>query len=106
LIVAKKNQTKDLLAGKSKPQGWKDQFETEPVAEEQKPSSKQAGVKYKRKTYLMSDDLIERIKAQAEKFGVGINETHRYLVSLALEQVEAGEHEPEIQEIKKRTLGV
>ena len=105
--MAKKNQTKELLTGKSKPQGWKDQFEGEvETDEEPKPSKQQSGEKYKRKTYLMSDDLIERIATQAERFGVGINETHRYLVALALEQVEAGEHEPEVQEVKKRTLGV
>ena len=105
--MAKKNQTKELLAGKGKAQGWKDQFETEPATDgEKQAGSKQGAVKYKRKTYLMSDELIERISAQAERFGVGINETHRYLVALALEQVEAGEHEPEIQEVKKRTLGV
>lgn len=61
--------------------------------------------KYKRKTYLMSDELIQRIEAIAETERVGINELHRYLVDLALTQIEDGTHTLETHSTQKRTLG-
>lgn len=61
--------------------------------------------KFRRKTYLMSDELIERIEAIAEAEHVGINELHRYLVDLALTQIEDGTHTLETQSTQQRTLG-
>lgn len=105
--MAKTTETKDLLTGKQKPQGWRDQFtdgqeQSEPVTTPKQKSSST----YKRKTYLMTDELIQRIAVQAEKIGVGINEMNRYLLTVALVLVENEEHEIQVQTIRKRTLGV
>ncbi len=59
-----------------------------------------------RKTYLMTDDLIRRVERQAQDAGVGINEMNRYLVALALELVESGQHEIRVTMVTQRTLGV
>ena len=102
--MAKKALTKDLLIGGQKPQGWRDQFDGEPAGvAEPTPVPKPT---YRRKTYLISDDLIRRIEVQAEQAGVGVNEMNRYLLSLALDLVERGEHQIEVHTVTKRTLGV
>jgi hypothetical protein len=54
----------------------------------------------------MTDELIQRVEVQAEKAGVGVNEMNRYLLTLALDLVDRGEHEIQVQTIGKRTLGV
>ncbi len=69
------------------------------------PSSK-ASPRLMRKTYLMTDDLIRRVERQAEAAGVGINEMNRYLLTLALDLVESGEHEIQVTTVTRRTLGV
>jgi len=61
--------------------------------------------KFKRKTYLMTDELITRIEAIAEAENVGINELHRYLVDLALTQIEDGTHKLKTHSTRRRTLG-
>lgn len=105
--MAKKTETKDLLTGKQKPQGWRDQFTDGQEQSEPAPArtQKSSGA-YKRKTYLMTDELIQRIEVQAEKAGVGINEMNRYLLTVALDQVERDEHAVQVQIVSKRTLGV
>lgn len=108
--MAREQETKDLLAGRKKAQGWRDQLggdqAEEPQDSEPTLSPKKKKSKYKRKTYLMTDDLISRIETQAEKAGVGINEMNRYLLTVALDMVEQGELEVEVQMVNKRTLGV
>ncbi|MDI9546301.1 MAG: hypothetical protein QM346_01755 [Chloroflexota bacterium] len=59
-----------------------------------------------RKTYLMTDDLIRRVERQAEAAGVGINEMNRYLLTVALDMVESGQHEIQVTTVTRRTLGV
>jgi len=59
-----------------------------------------------RKTYLMTDDLIRRVERQAEAAGVGINEMNRYLLTVALDLVESGQHEIQVTTVTRRTLGV
>jgi hypothetical protein len=109
--VAKKSraqENEDLLTGAAKPQGWRDQFGVEPQDEPEEPSkpdTAQAG-QYRRKTYLMTDELIDRIEKLASEQRIGINEMHRYLVKIALEAIESGKHEIEVQVEVKRTLGV
>jgi hypothetical protein len=104
--VAKKTETKGLLTGKPKAQGWRDQFaegqqeEPEPIAD------RKATQRYRRKTYLMSDELIRRIETQAKQMGVGVNEMNRYLLTLALDLVESGSHKIPVQTVEKHTLGV
>jgi len=90
------------LTGKQKTLGWRDQFEEATPIEPEV----QGKLRYKRKTYLMTDELIRRIETQAEHAGVGVNEMHRYLLTIALTQIESGKYEIEVQTIAKRTLGV
>ena len=100
----------DTLTGPSQPRGWKNQF-GEPdvqIADKAIEQDPKQGNGYKRKTYLMTDDLITRIEAQANTYDVGINEMARYCFDLALSLMEAGEHKPPVKEIvtHKRTLDV
>ncbi len=62
--------------------------------------------KHQRKTYLMTDELIERIEAAAESYGVPVNEFHRYLCIVALDAIEGGNHEVEATPKTTYTLGV
>ena len=59
-----------------------------------------------RKTYLMTDVLVRRVERQAEAAGVGINEMNRYLLTVALDLVESGQHEIQVTTVTRRTLGV
>jgi hypothetical protein len=104
--VAKKTDTKGLLTGKPKAQGWRDQFEERPQQEPIATDGRRATLRYRRKTYLITDDLIQRIERQAKKTGVGVNEMNRYLLTLALDLVESGKHEIPVQTVEKHTLGV
>lgn len=104
--MVRKTETKDLLTGKQRAQGWRDQFEDAPSPELISSSHKKAPPRYKRKTYLMTDELIRRVESHAQKVGVGVNEMNRYLLTLALDLVERGEHEIQVKTVGKRTLGV
>ncbi|MCB0094168.1 MAG: hypothetical protein KDE46_00555 [Caldilineaceae bacterium] len=102
------NEISAALTGTEPSHSWKNQFSesvpaVQPAANEQR--SKTDG--YKRKTYLMTEDLIGRIEEQAQTHSVGVNEMARYCFDLALSLMESGQHKPEVQEvtIKKRTLG-
>ena len=103
----RKEETQELLTGGV--QGWRDQFGVDarnaPVQEDTAKDTASAG-QFRRKTYLMTDELIERIKEQAQRQGVGINEMHRYLVTVALDAIDSGQHKIAIQVEQKRTLGV
>lgn len=109
-MAKRKNQLADRLnsGAKAKP-GWRDiiaQPETTPepaVADVQpaveaplrqvsKPKAKPPAPTYKRKTYLVAPEMIERIEAVADQERVGINQLVRYMLDLALTQIETGEH--------------
>jgi hypothetical protein len=104
--VAKKTDTKGLLTGKPKAQGWRDQFVDGQQEEPDVSVDRKATLRYRRKTYLMTDELIRRIETQAKRKGVGVNEMNRYLLTLALDMVESGKHEIPVQTVEKHTLGV
>ena len=104
--MAKRTDTKDLLTGKPKAQGWRDQFVESSQEATKSQDARQATLRYKRKTYLMTDELIRRIETQAKRRGVGVNEMNRYLLTLALDLVESGKHEISVQTVEKHTLGV
>lgn len=104
--MAKKTDTKGLLTGKPKAQGWRDQFAEVPQEEPDSTDDRKATLRYRRKTYLMTDELIRRIEVQAKRKGVGVNEMNRYLLTLALDLVESGKHEISVQTVEKHTLGV
>ncbi|MBV7333949.1 hypothetical protein KFU94_38090 [Chloroflexi bacterium TSY] len=90
--MARKNQLSGKLEN-NQPQGWQDQIKTRQAEAETEP--KKAPTKtstYKRKTFLMTQELIDRIQAVSERENVGQNELVRYLIDRALQQVEQGEH--------------
>jgi len=62
------------------PPGWKEQISPAKLKTET----------YIRKTYLISPELIERIKVTAEREQVGQNELVRYILAWALEQLDQG----------------
>ena len=104
-------RAKDLsekLAGEQKPTaGWLDQVgggQPEPDDEPEKDSAR-AGV-YKRKTFLITDEIEERIRALADREHVGQNELVRYLLTWSLSQIESGKHRLPAEPVEKRTLGV
>ena len=84
--MAKKKETKDLLTGKQKPQGWRDQFTDGQQEKEPAPATRQKSPPtYRRKTYLMTDELIQRIELQAEKAGREAIPAQLYYASLEVD---------------------
>ena len=69
--------------------------EEEAEAEEEAQPQKKKGrtSRLKRKTYLLTPELIDRIASLADEEQVGINELVRYLLRSALYQIEADEME-------------
>lgn len=103
--MAKRNQLASKLSGE-KPQGWKDQIGTvESEPETEVPDSRRAG-RFNRKTYLITPELEDRIKALAEQERVGQNELVRYLLTYSLDKIASGEHELPTQPVQQQTLGV
>jgi hypothetical protein len=56
------------------------------------PELEESGDKLQRKTFLITPVLIDRINRMAKSNSVGQNELVRYLLNLALEQIESGSH--------------
>jgi hypothetical protein len=105
--VAKR--AKDLsekLAGETKPaSGWLDQVGIVPPEPPAEKESARAGV-YKRKTFLITDEIEERVRLLADREHVGQNELVRYLLTWSLSQIENGKHRLPAEPVEKRTLGV
>jgi hypothetical protein len=59
---------------------------------EQEPEEKDLSEKLQRKTFLVTQALIDRINRVATTHSVGQNEMVRYLLDWSLEQVESGQH--------------
>ncbi|HRW04466.1 MAG TPA: hypothetical protein P5121_05205 [Caldilineaceae bacterium] len=74
-----KKTTKDKLAG------WDAQLDTTANAPEVKDQ------KWKRKTYLLNEELIERHKKKADELGIQINELLRYIMEEGLNRLDSGE---------------
>jgi hypothetical protein len=72
--------------------GWKAQI----GGEEAQPAP--ASANYQRKTYLVSPELVQRVKATAQHYKVGQNELVRFLLGRALDQLDAGELELPLEE--------
>ena len=72
--------------------GWQDQFQNAP------PEPPQPQEKYKRQTYLLTPQLIERVKAQAHRHDLQLNDFVRGILDIILTQIENGELELEISE--------
>ena len=79
--------------------------EAVPPKPEPKAKPKKSG-RLKRKTVLMTDELIARVETMAEQHGVGINEMHRWLLVQAMDMVDDGTLTVEAQQKVISTLGV
>ena len=62
--------------------GWKEQITP----------AKTKSASYIRKTYLVTPELIERIKSTSIREQVGQNELVRYLLTWALDRLDEGDH--------------
>ena len=102
--MARKRDLANKLSQPSKSQGerrpgWRDAIagpareeEAEArQAQERESERKERSSPLKRKTYLLTPELIEQVADLAEAERVGINELVRYLLRSSLEMVEAGE---------------
>lgn len=79
-----KSKKQEAKAALSSP-GWGAQFEGQPSIEVKKEP------KFKRKTYLLTDELVDRMAAQAVANKVGVNDLARYLLDHVLTLAESGE---------------
>ena len=96
-MASKKQQTADAL----KPKGWASQLGEEPAA-----TTKSKGGPLKRKTYLMTDDLIARLDATAKAHGIGVNELVRYLCKHGIDELDTGTHKLPVRVVMTYTLDV
>lgn len=99
-MATKKQQTADALLPKAK--GWETQLGVNPPA---KPAEEDKGA-LKRKTYLLSDELIKRLDDTAKAHGVGVSELLRYLITHSLNQVDNGTHKLPVKVVTTYTLDV
>lgn len=99
--MGRKRNLRDKLSGANERPGWMDTINP-PGAEEEAPSAPATGRgrsrraqpdpdAIRRKTYLLNEQLIQRIERLAERERVGINELVRYLLSESVAAVEARE---------------
>lgn len=79
--------------------GWKEQINPTP-APEPEPSK----LEYIRKTYLVTPELIERVKQTADREKVGQNELLRYLLTWALDELDEGNHHLPLEEEKSHRI--
>ncbi len=94
--MAKRQETVDIFGGKLSGIGT--------VTTPKHPASK-AG-RYYRKTYLLTKELIERVKKVAEEQQVGHSELVRWALQTILDEVEKGEREIPISVREKRVIQV
>ena len=95
--MAKRSDLTDKL---SKPAGWQDQ-----VSGTHPDTGSGSAPQYKRKTYLLTEEIIERIEELADRERLQLNELVRWLLTDALDRIEAGETELPTQTVERRTLG-
>ncbi len=87
--MARKNQLADKLAegeAGTRP-GWRDTI----TPGQPEPTESKSTGRFKRKTYLLTPNIIQSIKELAEREQVGINELVRYMLIYVIEEVESGE---------------
>ena len=68
---------------------WEEQFSDSAPTEPLKPEP--AEEEFKRATYILTPQLINRLKAQAAEHNVQLNELVRFILDEALTQLEAGQ---------------
>ena len=91
--------------------GWRDAItggQLQPGRQQQEPEPEPAPQVHesplKRKTYLLTPELIEQIAALAEQERVGINELVRFLLRSALDQIAADEMEIPTRPARRRIV--
>ena len=97
-MTKRRSTLSDKLSSGNEPKpGWRDtirpsvpQEVEEETATQRRPAKRANRNKAKRKTYLLTPDLIERIEILAEEEHVGINELVRFLLSSSLDRIESG----------------
>jgi hypothetical protein len=93
--VSKRQETIDIFGGKLSGIGAVG-------AKKQQPASK-AG-RYYRKTYLLTEDLISRVKQVADRHRVGHSELVRWALQTILDEVEGGAREIPVTVEEKRVI--
>ena len=111
--MARKNDLSSKLqnASESRP-GWRDtitgarqpQTQTPRSRPSPQPQQEERDSPLKRKTYLLTPELIEQIAALAEAERVGINELVRFLLRSALDQVATDEMEIPTRPARRRIV--
>ncbi len=98
-MARRKKELADKLASDTPVPGWRDVVASgkeAPVQPKEEPEDEM-----KRKTYLLTSGIIQRVADLAERERVGINELARYLLTYALEEVESGRHELPVETEKR-----
>jgi len=93
--MAKRQETIDIFGGKLSGIG-------SAGSQRQQPASK-AG-RYYRKTYLLTEELIDRVKQVANEYRVGHSELVRWALQTILDEVEAQEREIPVTVEEKRVI--
>ena len=104
-MARRRNQLADKLTGGQTPArpGWRDTIT--PAQTPSQPESQpevESTSSLKRKTYLLTDELIERVEDLAERERVGINELVRFLMDTSLELAESNQLEIPTRPGKRR----
>ena len=95
--MSKRRETVDIFGGKLSGIGTTGQ------AQRTQPASK-AG-RYYRKTYLLTEELIDAVKRVANQHGVGHSELVRWALQTILDEVEGGEREIPVIVEERRVIG-
>ena len=93
--MAKREETVDIFGGKLSGIG-------SVGVQRQQPASK-AG-RYYRKTYLLTEELIDRVKQVADRHLVGHSELVRWALHTILDEIEAGERQIPVVVEEKRVI--
>ncbi len=103
-MARRKSDLADKLSGSTPVPGWRDLVNS---GQDPSPPPRQESTadQMKRKTYLLTNGIIERVAALSEQERVGVNELARYLLQFALEEIETGRHTlPTESEQRKRII--
>lgn len=95
--MAKRQETTDIFGGKLSGIGT---FSTAPG--QQTPASK-AG-RFYRKTYLLTQEIIERVKETADQYRVGHSEFVRWALVTIMDEIEDGSREIPVTVEEKRVI--
>lgn len=93
--MSKRDETVDIFGGKLSGIG---------VVEEKKKQPTSKAGRYYRKTYLLTKELIDRIKELADETGVGYSELVRWSLQTILDEVENGERQIPVTVEEKKVI--